>query len=73
VWIGRSSSGIERRSALAWVQKHCSGSPITIVDDGYEQAMSQEQLRKMKMPQVDVALLWAFQTSDFSDAFPDFT
>uniref|UniRef100_A0A6P4FDP0 Villin-like protein quail isoform X1 n=1 Tax=Drosophila rhopaloa TaxID=1041015 RepID=A0A6P4FDP0_DRORH len=42
VWIGRSSSGIERRSALAWVQKHWSGSPITIVDDGYEQAMSQE-------------------------------
>ncbi|KAH8298354.1 hypothetical protein KR018_008086, partial [Drosophila ironensis] len=42
VWIGRSSSGIERRSALAWVQKHsAAGSPpISIVDDGYEQAMS---------------------------------
>jgi len=35
--------------------------------------VSRWQLRKMKMPQVDVALLWAFQTSDFSDAFPDFT
>ncbi|XP_020812284.1 villin-like protein quail isoform X1 [Drosophila serrata] len=42
VWIGRSSSGIERRSALAWVQKHSNGSPITVVDDGYEQAMSPE-------------------------------
>ncbi|XP_070133242.1 villin-like protein quail isoform X1 [Drosophila bipectinata] len=42
VWIGRSSSGIERRSALAWVQKHNRGSPISIVDDGYEQAMSPE-------------------------------
>ncbi|BFF95298.1 villin-like protein quail [Drosophila madeirensis] len=43
VWIGRSSSNIERRSALTWVQKQNSGCPIVIVDDGYEQAMTAAQ------------------------------
>ncbi|XP_026844669.1 villin-like protein quail isoform X1 [Drosophila persimilis] len=43
VWIGRSSSGIERRGALSWVQRQTSGCPIVIVDDGYEQAMTAPQ------------------------------
>ncbi|XP_023032217.1 villin-like protein quail isoform X2 [Drosophila willistoni] len=43
IWIGRSSSGIERRSALAWVTKQSPNSNTTIVDDGYEQAMTSEE------------------------------
>ncbi|XP_030382996.1 villin-like protein quail [Scaptodrosophila lebanonensis] len=44
VWIGRSSASIERRTALAWVQRQKMGNTsIVIVDDGYEQAMTGEQ------------------------------
>ncbi|XP_030243943.1 villin-like protein quail isoform X2 [Drosophila navojoa] len=44
VWIGRSSAGIERRSALAWVQRQQRKDvPLCVVDDGYEQSMSAEQ------------------------------
>lgn len=42
VWIGRSSAAIERRSALAWVQRQRKDGPLCIVDDGYEQSMSAE-------------------------------
>ncbi|EDW04121.1 GH10154 [Drosophila grimshawi] len=45
VWIGRASASIERRSALAWVQRQRKDDAATlcIVDDGYEQSMSAEQ------------------------------
>ncbi|XP_017834860.1 villin-like protein quail [Drosophila busckii] len=43
VWIGRSSAAIERRSALAWVQRQPQTGSICIVDDGYEQSMTVEQ------------------------------
>ncbi|XP_064546786.1 villin-like protein quail isoform X1 [Drosophila montana] len=43
VWIGRSSAAIERRSALAWVQRQRKDGQLCIVDDGYEQSMSAEQ------------------------------
>ncbi|KAH8412783.1 hypothetical protein KR009_005719, partial [Drosophila setifemur] len=70
VWIGRSSSGIERRSALAWVQKNANGSPITIVDDGYEQAMAAEnkELWNSLLPLKKRIVCQASQLiSDFSD------
>ncbi|XP_013099342.2 villin-like protein quail isoform X1 [Stomoxys calcitrans] len=40
VWIGRSSSSIERRNAIDLANKwQTDPSKITIVDDGYEQSM----------------------------------
>ncbi|KAH8414784.1 hypothetical protein KR215_003987 [Drosophila sulfurigaster] len=51
VWIGRSSASIERRSALAWVQRQRGkdSGTICIVDDGYEQAMSAEHKQAWNM------------------------
>ncbi|XP_054742717.1 villin-like protein quail isoform X1 [Anastrepha obliqua] len=43
IWIGRSSSTAERRSALDWVTKlGVNASDVTIVDDGYEQSMPEK-------------------------------
>ncbi|XP_034100246.1 villin-like protein quail isoform X1 [Drosophila albomicans] len=51
VWIGRSSASIERRSALAWVQRQRGkdSGTICIVDDGYEQSMSAEHKQAWNM------------------------
>ncbi|XP_011201765.2 villin-like protein quail isoform X1 [Bactrocera dorsalis] len=43
VWIGRSSSTAERRSALDWVTKlGMNASNVVIVDDGYEQSLPEK-------------------------------
>ncbi|XP_017474313.1 PREDICTED: villin-like protein quail [Rhagoletis zephyria] len=43
VWIGRSSSSAERRSALDWVTKlGVNANDVTVVDDGYEQSMPEK-------------------------------
>lgn len=43
VWIGRSSSTAERRSALDWVTKlGVNASNVIIVDDGYEQSLPEK-------------------------------
>uniref|UniRef100_W8C0S3 Villin-like protein quail n=1 Tax=Ceratitis capitata TaxID=7213 RepID=W8C0S3_CERCA len=43
VWIGRSSSTAERRSALDWVTKlGVNTANVTIVDDGYEQSLPEK-------------------------------
>lgn len=43
VWIGRSSSTAERRSALDWVAKlGVNASNVIVVDDGYEQSLPEK-------------------------------
>ncbi|XP_067623216.1 villin-like protein quail [Eurosta solidaginis] len=43
IWIGRSSSIAERRSALDWITKlGVNINDVTIVDDGYEQSMPEK-------------------------------
>ncbi|XP_034118077.1 LOW QUALITY PROTEIN: villin-like protein quail [Drosophila albomicans] len=51
VWIGRSSASIERRSAVAWVQRQRGkdSGTICIVGDGYEQSMSAEHKQAWNM------------------------
>lgn len=44
VWIGRSSSSVERRNAIQLANKWQSdATKITIVDDGYEQSMPEKR------------------------------
>lgn len=44
VWIGRSSSSVERRNAIQLANKWQSdATKITIVDDGYEQSMAEKR------------------------------
>lgn len=44
VWIGRSSSNVERRNAFELANKwQKNDSNITIVDDGYEQSMPENR------------------------------
>uniref|UniRef100_A0A1B0FIP6 HP domain-containing protein n=1 Tax=Glossina morsitans morsitans TaxID=37546 RepID=A0A1B0FIP6_GLOMM len=47
VWIGRSSSNIERRNAIELAYTHrVNSEDIMIVDDGYEQSMPEKQKRE---------------------------